>query len=159
MSVGAVAGAVVGSVAGVALLGAFLIWFFFRRRRNDGDDGDAETVAAGGPTKPNSPRRNVSTLSRTGLLNRPEKAYPPTIITTRHSMNGLDDSQGVSPISERRNSRPLFYDQRLNPSALMSLDNGSRNSMTSIQDNRDYTRTLGITNPDADRASMMSEKR
>ena len=46
----------------------------------------------------------------------------------------------------RRSSQPLVYDQRLNPSALFGAhDNGSRVSM---QDNADYSRPLGIANPD-----------
>lgn len=48
--------------------------------------------------------------------------------------------------SERRSSRPLVYDQRLNPSALFAnFDNGSRVSM---QDGADYSRPLGVANPD-----------
>jgi hypothetical protein len=65
--------------------------------------------------------------------------------------------EGVSPVSplgssqdnvsSRRHSKPLVYDQRLNPSALFANAdaNGSR---VSIQDQNDYSRPLGVTNPD-----------
>ncbi|KKY23359.1 putative wsc4-like protein [Diplodia seriata] len=59
-----------------------------------------------------------------------------------------DPSDAMTPNSERRNSRPLFYDQRLNPQPFMNLDNGSHGSIVSIEDNRDYTRTLNVRNPD-----------
>lgn len=125
----------VGAVAGVGAIAALILWLlFFRRRRND-DSEDTE--------KPRiSPRRNTSTMSRTGLLKseKPESAVP---TLTRNSVHGMDNLE--TPISERRNSRPLFFDSRLNPSALMDHDNGSHASVISMQDNRDYTRTLGVS--------------
>lgn len=114
------------------------------RRKQEQDARDAEGGSAGGVT----PQRNVSTLSRTGLLRSGEKDYTatlPPINTTRHSS---DPSDTITPISERRNSRPLFHDQRLNPQPFMNLDNGSHASIVSIEDNRDYTRTLNVRNPD-----------
>lgn len=47
----------------------------------------------------------------------------------------------------RRHSKPMVYDQRLNPSALFANPdaNGSRVSM---QDQNDYSRPLGVANPD-----------
>lgn len=67
-----------------------------------------------------------------------------------------EDAAPVSPIgssqdtgSERRTSRPLVYDQRLNPSALFAHhDNSSRVSM---QDQQDYSRPLGLANPEFSR--------
>ncbi|KAF2497675.1 hypothetical protein BU16DRAFT_320971 [Lophium mytilinum] len=140
---GAIAGAVIGSLAFLALVGAFLFWFFFWRKRQSDKTKDSE--AAGNP-----PQRNTSTMSRTGLLGKSEKpSYPPVITNLkRSSTQALDQSASISPASDRRNSRPLFYDQRLNPSALMDLDNGSHTSILTIEDNRDYTRTLNVRNPD-----------
>ncbi|KAF2808731.1 uncharacterized protein BDZ99DRAFT_38472 [Mytilinidion resinicola] len=140
---GAIAGAVIGSLAGLALVGALLFWFFFWRKRQSDKTKDSE--AAGNP-----PQRNTSTMSRTGLLGKSEKpSYPPVITNLkRSSTQALDQSASISPASDRRNSRPLFYDQRLNPSALMDLDNGSHTSILTIEDNRDYTRTLNVRNPD-----------
>jgi len=145
ISKGAIAGAVVGSVVGLALIGA-IVWLLLSRHRRNKETEDAEATATNLP-----PQRNTSTLSKTGLL-KTEKDYhlPPVITTTMHrsSSHGLDTTDSISPISERRNSRPLFYDQRLNPTALMDLDNGSHTSIITIEDNRDYTRTLNVRNPD-----------
>lgn len=138
---GTIVGAVVGAVGGLALVGG-LVFFLLRRRRQQKED--AAAMEAGGSK--DRPTRNASTLSKAGLL-RGEKDYPPVAIpvTKRHSSNGTD---GISPISinsERRYSKPMFYDQRLNPSALMDLDNGSHTSIATIEDNRDYTRTLNVS--------------
>lgn len=92
--------------------------------------------------------RNTSVLSKTGLLGSAEKGYLPPVHTASHRSNTGMDIDGFTPISERRHSRPLFYDQRLNPSALMDNDNNSRASIVTMQDNRDYTRTLNVRNPD-----------
>ncbi|RMY01114.1 hypothetical protein D0868_08652 [Hortaea werneckii] len=157
LSDGAIAGAVVGSLLGVAaiVLGAFLLW---RRKKQDNGAGGAEN-----PSGMSKMKRNVSILSKTGLLSRvTEKEYDEPLYNTtannsvRHSMmfgaGGAGD--GISPVSplgsshdsQRRHSRPMVYDQRLNPSALFANhDNGSR---ISIQDNNDYSRPLGVTNPD-----------
>lgn len=145
VSKGAIAGAVVGSVVGLALIGAVVFLLLSRHKRNK----NAEDSEATATTLP--PRRNTSTLSKTGLLKTEKDSYIPPVITTtvnRSSSHGLDTIDSISPISERRNSRPLFYDQRLNPTALMDLDNGSHTSIITIEDNRDYTRTLNVRNPD-----------
>ncbi|RMY64480.1 hypothetical protein D0864_12345 [Hortaea werneckii] len=146
LSDGAIAGAVVGSLLGVAaiVLGAFLLW---RRKKQDNAAAGAEN-----PNGMSKMKRNVSILSKTGLLSRvTEKEYDEPLYNTtannsvRHSvMFGAGGSgDGISP---RRHSRPMVYDQRLNPSALFANhDNGSR---ISIQDNNDYSRPLGVTNPD-----------
>jgi len=173
LSGGAIAGIVIGVLIALAAfaLAAFLLW---RRRRNsDAASGGSRSGPRG------SPRRNVSVLSKAGLLGRgandemAERDYDePLYVNTggksgrnsvRNSMlYGAGGHEGVSPVSplsgsqdagesSRRHSRPMVYDQRLNPSALWaSHDNGSRVSM---QDNADYSRplegrTLGIANPD-----------
>lgn len=178
LSGGAIAGIVIGSLVGLAalLLAAFLLW---RRRRQDRDtEGAAAGAGAGagagasaGLIK-NSPKRNISVLSKTGLLNRGRPTSmaenyfdEPLYINTgtgnnsvRHSMlfGAGAAGDGVSPASplgsahdgdSRRHSKPLVYDQRLNPSALFANAeaNGSR---VSVQDNQDYSRPLGIANPD-----------
>jgi hypothetical protein len=50
-------------------------------------------------------------------------------------------------ISSRRHSKPLVYDQRLNPSALFA-NQEANSSRISIQDQQDYSRPLGVANPD-----------
>lgn len=142
VSKGAIAGVVVGSVVGLALIGAVVFLLLSRHKRNKGAE-DSEATATTLP-----PQRNTSTLSKTGLLKTEKDSYIPPVITTtvnRSSSHGLDTIDSTSPISERRNSRPLFYDQRLNPTALMDLDNGSHTSIITIEDNRDYTRTLNVS--------------
>ncbi|KAK7556906.1 hypothetical protein IWX46DRAFT_636805 [Phyllosticta citricarpa] len=127
VSGGQIAGAVVGGLAGFALIVAIATWILLRRRNAQnpgrGDDGDGN----------HPPQRNVSTLSRTGLLNS----------------NDPSGTDTMTPMSERerRNSRPVFQDPRLNPYPYHA-DNASHASIISIEDNRDYTRTLNVRNPD-----------
>ncbi|EMC98838.1 hypothetical protein BAUCODRAFT_31100 [Baudoinia panamericana UAMH 10762] len=175
LSGGAVAGIVIASLIGAIALvvGAVLV----RRRRRQGDNDDAEGAgAAQKRSGPNSPRRNVSVLSKTGLLSRgrapsiTEKEFDPPIYGTGHnSMRhstffasaAASEAQAVSPVSPlgsthedaggRRHSRPLVYDQRLNPSALFLHADGS-GSRISVQDAQDYSRPLGVTNPDVRRS-------
>lgn len=163
VSGGTVAGAVIGSIAGVALLfaGAFFLW---RRKRSE--DSDPESPRSGSGTssaRGNSKRmeRNTSVLSKTGLLSSAgaaemEKFHDDsTAFGVGHRYNN-SDTTGPTPVSpggsNRRNSRPLVYDQRLNPAALMENweRNGSRASIGTMQDQRDYSRPLGVTNPDPD---------
>lgn len=158
---GAIAGIVIGVLVALAaiLLGLFLLW---RRRRAQKEE--TVTDEKGGK----SPRRNISVLSRSGLLGGAGGVEPanekdfdepihPGSSSQRHSMlfGTAAVAEGVSPVSpletthsgdSRRHSKPMVYDQRLNPSALFGAhDNGSRVSM---QDGADYSRTLGVTNPD-----------
>lgn len=162
VSAGAIAGIVIGVLGSLAALAlaAFLLW---RRRRND---SDADTP---GDSTSKNMTRNVSVLSKAGLLNRgrgpsmserdhdePYFAAPVTgSNSVRHSMM-FGSADGVSPTSpldsshsasSQRHSKPMLYDQRLNPSALFANQeaNGSRISM---QDTQDYSRPLGVMNPD-----------
>jgi cell wall integrity and stress response component len=176
LSGGAIAGIVIAVLAFFALLGAviFLLW---RHRRNNNTDpndphGYPEMATAANPR----PRRNVSVLSKVGLLARSHHDHNPDDdgepssaggaglpLSARHSAlfagaAGASD-YGVSPSSplgpqshgsaslyqmdSRRHSKPLVYDQRLNPSALFANAdaNGSRISMA---DNTDYSRPLDL---------------
>lgn len=163
LGAGAIAGIVIGVLVGVALVAiiAFLLW---RRKRKD-DDEQGGSVA--GSKK--SMTRNVSVLSKAGLLSRNNTrpsmgerdhdevhyGHPTGQNSVRHSML-FAGNDGVSPVSpldsshsadSRRHSKPMVYDQRLNPSALFANQeaNGSRVSM---QDTQDYSRPLGVMNPD-----------
>lgn len=175
LSGGAIAGIVIGVLAGLALI---LLGIFFLWRRHRRAEQEAAIAAGAGINEKGkrSPRRNVSVLSKAGLIgagaagahDSRDKDFDEPINTgtnsQRHSMlfGAGANAEGVSPVSpleqtnsndSRRFSRPLVYDQRLNPSALFaSHDNGSRVSM---QDGADYSRTLGVTNPDP-RASFES---
>ena len=175
LSGGAIAGAVIGVLLGIAaiLFGAFLLW---RRRKQTGDpEGSGAGSGAGTGRGPSSAfRRKASLMSKTGLLNEKE-AEEPLYVNIHTGSNSVRQSMmlvpgagvgdGVSPVSPlgrydveydgaRRHSRPLVYDQRLNPSVLFANaeNNGSRVSM---MDQQDYSRPLGIANPDA-RASFES---
>ena len=143
-SPGLIAGAVIGSLSGVVALGVFSFWYFrYRRAGGDGASGVSGLEAA---KNGSLPRRNTSLLSRAGLL-MSEKSYPTGSAagTQNSGVGGVDDSNSLTPVSERRSSRPLIFDQRLNPYALMEYDNGSQLSLTTIADNRDYTRPLNVS--------------
>ncbi|WPH02857.1 Hypothetical protein R9X50_00572500 [Acrodontium crateriforme] len=159
ISGGAVAGVAIGCVFGVALLliGFFLLW----RRNQDDENGEKKGF-----------KRNTSVLSRTGLLGRGRRpsnadgAGGTANNSVRHSAlyGGAAGGEAAnhSPLgsaggdggSGRRDSRSRVYDQRLNPSALFAHSEGN-NSRISIQDQQDYSRPLGVTNPDP-RASFES---
>ncbi|KAF2736261.1 hypothetical protein EJ04DRAFT_173131 [Polyplosphaeria fusca] len=152
-NVGAIVG---GVVAGLAVLAAIVGGIFFilrrRRRRQNEDNEDGQSGV----------QRNVSTMSKAGLL-RGEKQpqYPPPIVTSFNRRNSRHmDTESVSPISgsDRRSSRPYLFDQRLNPSAIMAMDNGSRGSFASLDDSRDYGRELNVRNPDPPRESVDDRK-
>ncbi|KAI5208623.1 WSC-domain-containing protein [Aureobasidium subglaciale] len=156
VSGGTVAGAVVGSVAGVALLlaGAFFLW---RRKRSETPDPESPRSSSGSGSARRRMERNTSVLSKTGLLSSignaadAEKFHDDS--AQGHKYHGSESTAPIptSPDGDnRRNSRPLVYDQRLNPAALMEHweSNGSRASIGTMQDQRDYSRPLGVTNPD-----------
>lgn len=179
LSGGAIAGIVIGTLLGVAalILGACLLW---RRKK---PQTDAEGTPRGGDA--NKPKRTASVLSHTGLLMRgrapsvgekdPDDSPYYANNSVRHSMlfggggaaGGAGAGEAVSPVSPlgssydrddgypRRYSRPLVYDQRLNPSALFANAEGNA-SRVSIQDQQDYSRPLGIANPDFARPSFES---
>ncbi|KAF2219052.1 hypothetical protein BDZ85DRAFT_60461 [Elsinoe ampelina] len=158
---GVIAGAVVGSLAGLAFI--LLALFFLWRRRRQEDDRRSS-----GSSRIN---RNASVLSKAGLLATgrnnttadPEKSMEEPRYGSQRQSALYDPPE--SPVSapggvydasshaSRRNSRPLVYDQRLNPAAIMQdwEGNGSRTSIGTMQDQRDYSRPLGIANPDVER--------
>ncbi|THX18688.1 WSC-domain-containing protein [Aureobasidium pullulans] len=160
VSGGTVAGAVVGSVAGVALLlaGAFFLW---RRNRSETSDPESPRSGSGSGSARRRMERNTSVLSKTGLLSSAGNAVDMEKFHDDSAAFGAaghryNNSESTAPIptspdgDTRRNSRPLVYDQRLNPAALMENweRNGSRASIGTMQDQRDYSRPLGVTNPD-----------
>jgi cell wall integrity and stress response component len=143
VSTGAIVGGILGGLAGLlAIVGGvfFLLW---RRRRQQQDD-DGQTGI----------QRNVSTMSKSGLLrfgqaNSQVTQHPSKISTAFNRHSRIPHEEEISPMSapDRRNSRPYLFDQRLNPSAIMNLDNNSRGSFVSLDDSHDYGRTLNVCVP------------
>ena len=139
-NVAAIAGGVVGGLVGLIAIVGGVLFFLWRRRRQQNQGEDEQRGV----------HRNVSTMSKSGLLRTEKPAqYPPPIATSfnkRNSRNMMQDAESVSPISgsDRRNSRPYLFDQRLNPSAIMTFDNTSQGSIGSLDDSRDYGRTLNV---------------
>jgi cell wall integrity and stress response component len=123
ISSGSVAGIAVGVViAAIVLLAAIIIGFCcWRRRKNVKDDGEGGL------------NRNPSVLSRKILLGGGSRGT-----------NGAPYAANSPDMQEKRSSKPLGIDQRLNPNAFMQHDDGSHSSFVSMQDNRDYTRTLNV---------------
>lgn len=103
-------------------------------------------------TSNKSPQRSSSFLN--GVLgNKPSMVRPLPQIHTGGFANMDGDphrnSQTISPMSQRRNSQPLFIDSRLNPNTLMSNPNTSHTSISTLQDDQDYSRpVLSVRNPD-----------
>jgi len=130
------------------LLGLLGFVLYRNKRARAVEENEAATSGVG---------RNASILSRAGLSNngRPEKTNngPAELGSSRFSgpTNGPNPPPmaytGTVPIIARQNSRPMIYDQRLNPNALMN-HNGSRVSVNTIDDRQDYSRPLNVTNPD-----------
>jgi cell wall integrity and stress response component len=144
---GAIVGGVVGGVAGIAALVGAIFFFLWRRKKQQRQEED-------GPT---SITRNTSTMSKAGLISgrgEKESHYPPTIATTHGTIASRYDNESISPISgsQRRLSQPMMIDSRLNPDAVImfhpTFNNHSRESLTSIDDSRDYGRQLNVRNPD-----------
>ncbi|KAF2751260.1 hypothetical protein M011DRAFT_455299 [Sporormia fimetaria CBS 119925] len=137
---GAIAGGVIGGLVALAAIVGGVVFFLRRRRRQQQPLGEED----GG----------VGRHTNAGLI-RSEKntRYPPPIATTNTRRSSrLMETESGSPVSgsERRHSRPYIFDQRLNPSAIMIHDNDSRGSVVSLDDGRDYGRTLNVRNPDPD---------
>ena len=152
LSSGAIAGIAVASILGAAAVIAVLVFLLCVRRRRQ-NPKDIEGV----------PKRNTSVLSRVGLLrnadppeNEQAARVAPTLPQIRTSGIPVADGGPGSALTfgssetgeNRRFSRPLFSDTRLNPNALMTQVNLSRTSVSTLQDNQDYTRPLEVRNPD-----------
>lgn len=147
-NVGAIAGGVAGGIVGLLAIVGGLLFLLWRRRKQralqeNGQDGGS----SGGIT------RNVSTMSRAGLLGGRGEKTPPPLVTNFGSQRSRHDDESITPMtsSTRRFSQPILVDSRLNPQAVLTFHgaNASRESFGSIDDSRDYGRQLNVRNPDS----------
>ncbi|TKA82787.1 hypothetical protein B0A55_01779 [Friedmanniomyces simplex] len=177
LSGGAIAGIVIGTLLGLAALLLLAFLLLRRRKQNRDSEGLARGPTSPRRKISVLSRTGLLSRGRpTSMAENNAYAYayddaanPPTgQNSVRHSMlfgaagagAGLGGVEGVSPVSplgsshdndndgdRRYSGRAMVYDQRLNPSALFANAeaNGSRVSM---QDQRDYSRPLGVANPD-----------
>jgi cell wall integrity and stress response component len=141
ISPGYIVAAVVASIAGIILLCLALFWIW--RRRRTPTDNEKYGGSGSGGRSPVDLNRNTSVHSKLGLL---DSASLPTINTrfSHHNPGFSTDSSSPGSMGARRKSNPLDFDQRLNPTLLMVHDNGSRNSIQTLEDHRDYGRMLKV---------------
>jgi hypothetical protein len=145
-NVGAIAGGVAGGViALLAIAGGILFVLWRKRRQQDQQQNGHESGPAG-------ISRNVSTMSRAGLLGGRSEKSPTQLVTNFGSQRSRHDDESITPVtpSARRLSQPILVDSRLNPTAVLTFHgaNASRESLGSIDDSRDYGRQLNVRNPD-----------
>ncbi|KAF1940472.1 hypothetical protein EJ02DRAFT_228658 [Clathrospora elynae] len=143
---GAIAGGVAGGILGLLAIAGALLFVLWRRKKQRSQE-DGHNDGSSGIT------RNVSTMSRAGLLGGGrEKQSPTPLVTNFGSQRSRPDGDSISPMtpSTRRLSQPILVDSRLNPNAVLTFHgaNQSRESLTSIDDSRDYGRQLNVRNPD-----------
>lgn len=133
VSGGVVAAIVIAVFVALAAIIAALVFMLWRRRRAN-RQLVLENESLGGPQRMNSQ------MSKNGLLS----STAPAIVFGAAAHSNAPDSSGSNQL-ERRNSRPLYYDQRLNPQAIMIQENPSRNSINTLDDHRDYGRRLNVS--------------
>lgn len=134
-------------MGGIGILAAVVggvLFFLWRRRKQQREDAEGGQGGEGGV------QRYASTMSRSGLLRGEKTPQEPAPIATsfnrsRRQSRNLDQDS-ISPISasDRRNSS-FRIDQRLNPSTIFAFDNSSAVSVGSLDDSRDYHRTLNVS--------------
>jgi cell wall integrity and stress response component len=117
--------AVASVVAAIVLLAAIVVGFCCWKRKKE-REYTPETPEA----FVNRPASGLSKIGWTG--------------GTKTSSNS-NAGESIFPVAERHGSRPMVFDQRLNPNAIMHHDDRSNTSFLSMEDNRDYTRTLNVS--------------
>ncbi|KAI9665134.1 MAG: hypothetical protein M1831_002144 [Alyxoria varia] len=169
LSKGAVAGITIAAIAAVAIL-AFFLFLLWRRRqfkRNAGTEGGLnrttsvlskvgllssaenhnESSQPTGGRGPNLPRIHTIGLSF-GAAAAPAAGVDANRSDYGGPLNSAATGGSQMSLNPNRLSRPIFMDNRLNPHAIMQHPNASRSSMSTLQDNQDYSRPLHIRNPD-----------
>jgi cell wall integrity and stress response component len=145
-NVGAIAGGVAGGVIALLAVVGGILFVLWRKRRQQDHDHEGHGNGSAGIS------RNVSTMSRAGLLGGRGEKSPSQLVTTFGSQRSRHDDESITPVtpSTRRLSQPILVDSRLNPTAVLTFHgaNASRESLGSIDDSRDYGRQLNVRNPD-----------
>jgi cell wall integrity and stress response component len=143
VSAGVIAAIVIAVVLAIVVVAvaAFLIR---RKRRNPGRNGSGSILPG-----TNGLSRNTSTMSGSRLLGTVYPSAgkgPRSHVTSQNQsfMNERDGSGGPPSMGERRNSRLLLHDQRVDPVQLLNHTNGSHVSVNTLPDNRDFTRKLNV---------------
>jgi cell wall integrity and stress response component len=143
-NVGAIAGGVAGGILALLAVAGGILFVLWRKRKQRAHEQDGEGGSSG-------ITRNVSTMSRAGLLGGRSEKTPPPLVTNFGSQRSRHDDESITPItpSTRRYSQPILVDSRLNPNAVLTFHgaNASRESLASIDDSRDYGRQLNVRNP------------
>jgi hypothetical protein len=145
-NVGAIAGGVAGGVIALLAIVGGILFVLWRKRRQQNQQQDGHESGSAGIS------RNVSTMSRAGLLGGRSEKSPTQLVTNFGSQRSRHDDESITPVtpSTRRLSQPILVDSRLNPTAVLTFHgaNASRESLGSIDDSRDYGRQLNVRNPD-----------
>jgi hypothetical protein len=145
-NVGAIAGGVAGGVVALLAIVGGILFVLWRKRRQQDQQNDGHENGSGGIS------RNVSTMSRSGLLGGRGEKSPTQLVTNFGSQRSRHDDESITPVTPttRRLSQPILVDSRLNPAAVLTFHgaNQSRESLASIDDSRDYGRQLNVRNPD-----------
>ncbi|ROT40745.1 hypothetical protein SODALDRAFT_103978 [Sodiomyces alkalinus F11] len=133
LATGAVVGIVIGVIGAVIVFAAVGVFFYIRRRKQLNADSDIS---------------NDKYENHGGGSSTPTPRLPKLVVT----MNG----SGANPESngdQRRSSRLMAVDPRMDPYAAPMYRNKSRESVNTLHDEHDYSRkvtrpVLRATNPD-----------
>lgn len=126
----------IGAAVGLAAILGLVFWLYLRRRRQNlspprTPESDQVDGVKGLPT------RHASQMSQAGLIDK-----NPRIVTTGLPMGSNANSAGTSLSPSHRYSAGT--DLRLNPNAIYTCEQ-SQHSSVSLQDNRDYSRQLQVS--------------
>lgn len=138
LSGGAIAGIVIGALAGVGAIAALALWYFFFGRRRD----DNRSEKSGSPTGGN----DGSITGATTDTRRQSRGSQMSFM--RNFMGPADqETSPISPVDYLSPSQ-AFIDNRMKKNAVL-YPNGDRQSAVSLRDDEDYSRpVLRLTNPD-----------
>jgi hypothetical protein len=105
-NVGAIAGGVAGGVVALLAIVGGILFVLWRKRRQQDQQNDGHENGSGGIS------RNVSTMSRSGLLGGRGEKSPTQLVTNFGSQRSRHDDESITPITPtaRRLSQPILVD-------------------------------------------------